>query len=82
MIEFYSPTCPYCQNFLSEWKEAGSQLKLLKEKIPLGVANIKEVSNEALLTKYEIRGTPTIYWFKKGQDPKQYAGERKAHIIV
>ena len=81
LAEFYAPWCGHCQSLAPEF--TGAAKKLSKNK-KVALAKIDATAEPKLGTKYNVRGYPTLKWFKKGEkeNPKDYTGGRKKQDIV
>lgn len=79
IMEFYSPTCPYCKEFAPEYEQVGNAL----EGTNIKVGRIDGVHNDHLAQVYQIRGYPTVKLFKpENPTPEDYNGPRKASVII
>lgn len=76
LVEFYAPWCGHCKNLTPEWAKAAKELEGI---VPL--AKVDATEEEALATKYDIKGYPKIKWFLDGVI-NEYGGGRKAGEIV
>jgi len=77
LVEFYAPWCGHCKNLAPEWSKAADTLK----DSPVKLAKVDVTENDDLGKKYEIKGFPTIKYFKRG-NPSDYQGGRTAAEIV
>jgi len=78
LVEFYAPWCGHCKNLAPEWSKAADTLK---DSSPIKLAKVDVTENDDLGKKYDIKGFPTIKFFKKGT-PSDYQGGRTAAEIV
>ncbi|KAL5962398.1 hypothetical protein TSMEX_009852, partial [Taenia solium] len=76
LVAFIAPWCGHCKNLAPEWKRAAEKLK---GKVKVGT--VDATVNNNLAGRYEIRGFPTIKYFKSGQ-VEEYNGMRSAEGIV
>ncbi|KAL5110157.1 hypothetical protein TcWFU_003841 [Taenia crassiceps] len=76
LVAFIAPWCGHCKNLAPEWKKAAEKLK---GKVKVGSVDATVHTN--LAGRYEIRGFPTIKYFKSGQ-VEEYNGMRSAEGIV
>jgi thiol-disulfide isomerase/thioredoxin len=64
---FYSPTCPYCKLPLAGFEQ------LQQESIPrVQIVTVDCKAEEALALEHNITGYPTMRYYPKGLDSKQY----------
>ncbi|KAF2368435.1 disulfide isomerase [Trinorchestia longiramus] len=77
LVEFYSPSCPACEQIAPEYASAASDL--LKVNIPL--AKIDAVANDELAKKYSVSNYPTFKVFRHGQ-AFEYKGQRGGSFFV
>jgi protein disulfide-isomerase A1 len=77
LVEFYAPWCGHCKNLAPEWSKAATKLE--GGNVPL--AKVDATESEKLAKQYEIKGFPTIKYFKNGK-PSDYNGGRTEAEIV
>jgi len=81
LVEFFAPWCGHCQRLAPEWKKAATELKG-KVKVAALDATVHTVS----ASKFNIRGYPTIKFFRAGaksmDSAEDYQGGRTASDIV
>ena len=72
LVEFYAPWCGHCKSLAPEYEKAAKELDLAKVDVTV---------NKALGERFEIKGFPTLLFFKNGV-PTPYGGPRNAYGIV
>jgi len=75
LAEFYAPWCGHCKALAPEYEKASSETH-----VPFVKVDCTE--NEELCSKYEVKGYPTLYFFKKGDNKIPYNGGRKVKDLV
>ena len=77
-LKFYS-RCGHCKALTPEYAKAAGVLAEKESKIKLAKVDATEESK--LAEKFEVRGYPTLKFFKNGKD-QEYTGGRTADTIV
>uniref|UniRef100_H2ZMY9 protein disulfide-isomerase n=1 Tax=Ciona savignyi TaxID=51511 RepID=H2ZMY9_CIOSA len=79
LVMFYAPWCGHCKNLEPTWLEVGAELE--KDKSTVVVARLDATKYSQLTSKYQVRGFPTIKFFKHGT-AFEYDGPRSKENIL
>jgi protein disulfide-isomerase A1 len=77
LIAFSSFRCGHCKSLAPEYAKAAKALA----NAPVKLAKVDATANNAIATQFEIRGFPTLKFFKNGK-PSEYNGGRTESEIV
>ncbi|KAK7866488.1 hypothetical protein R5R35_014353 [Gryllus longicercus] len=65
LVMFYAPWCGHCKKMKPEYEKAAERLK--EEKIPGILAALDATKESTIAGRFNIRGYPTVKYFKNGE---------------
>jgi len=72
-IKFYAPWCGHCQKLAPAWDELA---KAFEKDEQVKIAKIDCTQHQAPCQEHEVRGYPTLHYFRAGSKAETYKGAR------
>lgn len=78
LVEFYAPWCGHCKSLAPEYASAAATLA----NEPATLAKVDATVAKDLAARFEIKGFPTLIFFKNGKKMEYNAGRTAADIVA
>lgn len=81
LVAFVAEWCGFCKKLAPEYAAAAEILSVLDP--PISIAKVDAIGQRKLSERYDVRGFPTMLWFKNGvKQDAEYDGGRYTKQIV
>lgn len=80
LATFYAPWCGHCKALMPEFAKAAT--RIIERNEPYKLVKVDATVHDALATKYNIEGYPTIKLFKNGKDIEYEGGRTTEEMIA
>ncbi|GMR42615.1 hypothetical protein PMAYCL1PPCAC_12810 [Pristionchus mayeri] len=75
LVKFYAPWCGHCKNLAPEYEKAANKLSTPLAKVDCTVET-------EICKRYDVKGYPTLKFWKEGGEPIDYDGGRDEQGII
>jgi len=79
LVEFYAPWCGHCKNLAPDYEKLGNAFANEENVV---IARIDADQFKAKNSKYGVSGFPTLIWFPKDKNHRNYEGGRSLTELI